>query len=181
MLRPVTCLMTVGAIMLLAGAVSADVAPVPIVNGDFSRGADEQGVPTGWQPYGGSETATLSYVAAEQAVILDDRDGAAEVGITQGFPAQPGIGYEVRVKVRAFADRPSGGAFLQVIFMPSGEFAQVGLATSVTEGFKEIAARGLARADIHLHPPRPDAESDGERCESLFRGGTASPTRAPHL
>ena len=157
--RPMAPLVPIAVILLIAAAAAADVTPVPITNGDFSLGADDHGVPVGWNPYGGSEAATLSYVAAEQAVILDDRDGAAEVGITQGFPAQPGIGYEVRVKVRAFTDRPSGGAFVQLIFYPSGEYAQAGLATSVTEGFREIAASGFApagttRAQIYIYTHR---------------------------
>jgi hypothetical protein len=144
---------------LLTGAEGAPRVPVPLVNNDFSQGADAQGVPLGWQLYGGSAQAQLRYEAGEQAVLLDDQDAAAEVGLSQAFAVQPGVGYEVRVKVRAFADRPSGGAFLQFLFQPSGEYVQVSLSTKVLAGFGEIVARAMAppgarQARLYLYTHR---------------------------
>jgi hypothetical protein len=157
MVALVRLLTIASAIALLASDLgAAPLTPVPLTNGDFSQGVNEQGCPVGWNQYAGSPHAQTTYVPGEQAIILDDQDPAAETGLTQGFPVQAGLGYEVRVKVRAFADRPTGGAYLQVIFMPGGQYKQVSLSTDLTRGFDEVAVQGFAppgakRAQIYLY------------------------------
>ncbi|MEI6503508.1 MAG: hypothetical protein WCP21_21050, partial [Armatimonadota bacterium] len=88
---------------LAAAALAADqLTPVPILNGSFDQGSDAKGVPTGWQAYAGSATATAAVAPEGKALLIDDGDPNSECGVVQTFALKPGLGYEVSVMVRAY-------------------------------------------------------------------------------
>jgi hypothetical protein len=68
---------------------AAPLTPVPLANGDFSEGAQANGLPVGWQQYAGSEQAKVTVDADGKTVTIDDQDPAAEIGITQTFEVKP--------------------------------------------------------------------------------------------
>lgn len=174
----------IGSLLFLGGNIAAAQQPVPIENGDFSAGVDAQGVPVGWSKYAGSSSARLLFNAEEKAVILDDQDPDAEIGFTQAFAAQPNLGYEVRVQVRAFADRSTAGAYLQLRFLPSNKYFQVGLNTEATQDYVEIAVRGLSpedttRAQIYLYTHRDPMPKVSVRNVRVISGIEPPPSPPP--
>ncbi|MEN6545525.1 MAG: hypothetical protein ABFE07_05730 [Armatimonadia bacterium] len=123
------------------------LTPVPIRNGGFNEGTDARGIPVGWSQYAGSPAAKFEVAPQNGALIIDDQDTAAEIGVVQSFDVKPNVGYEVSVDVKAFEGRSADGAFLQFRFLPSGQFTQVDLGTESTDKFETITARGYAPAD----------------------------------
>lgn len=118
--------------------------PVAIVNPSFDQGVDADGVPLGWQRYGGSPDATLAIAPGGQGLILDDRDIGAEIGVMQTFALAPSHAYEVAVMARGFRDRGPSGAYVQLRFLPSQEYAQVGLSPVTVDELEQISVRAVA-------------------------------------
>ncbi len=136
--------------MTAAALGYADMAPVALVNPDFAAGADAAGLPRGWGRYAGSQDATAKVVEAApgtHAVLLQDNDANAEIGVTQAFPAKPNLLYRVTVKVRAVAGATPAGSHCQLRFLPANTLAQVELATEVSQGWDEIVVEGVAPPD----------------------------------
>ena len=112
--------------MLLAASASAgwaDVTEVPLVNASFDEGLEEAGVPVGWHGYaGGGENQELRLVEVEEtggrALVIDDGDPNAELGVFQDFPAAGGETYRITVRVRKVGAASPAGAYLQLRFSP---------------------------------------------------------------
>ncbi len=132
---------------LPATANSLQTFPVPIANGSFDQGVDADGVPLGWQRYAGSPDATLAIAPGGQGLILDDRDTGAEIGVVQTFALAPSVAYKVDVMARGFRDRSPDGAYVQLRFLPSQEYAQVGLSKVSFDELEWISMRAVAPED----------------------------------
>lgn len=139
---------TVGLFLAMPAAVAAQgPGPVPIANGAFDQGFDADGVPLGWQKYGGSPDATLAAGPDGKGVILDDRDTGREIGIVQTLPLAPSLGYEVAVRAQAYRGRSTAGAYVQLRFLPSQKYAQTALAATAVDSADTITLRALAPDD----------------------------------
>ena len=121
--------------------------PVAIVNGAFDQGLDAGGVPVGWQKYGGSADATLASGPEGMGLVLDDQDAAKEIGVVQTIALAPSQGYEVTVQVQGFRGRSTSGAYVQLRFLPSQQYAQAALAATGTDAPEPITLRALAPDD----------------------------------
>ena len=179
-------------LLLLASTFPAGAAVerVPIKDGDFSEGADANGVPKGWQRYAGATEANrleLLDVDGRKALLIDDGDPTAEIGVVQTFDAMPHLTYQVSVQVRAVKGASTGGAYLQFRFAPSGKYEQVGLYTENTEEFEVITVRATAPADtkqaqIYLYShagPTPKVMVADVKVESGFAPPPPPPPPAP--
>jgi hypothetical protein len=133
---------------------------VPVKNPTFIEGAGANGVPSGWSLYSGRGKDQRISVTKD-GLLLEDGDSEAEVGIVQAVPIKPGIGYELRVKVRAVKGASGGYAVVQLRFLPSHKLEQTHLLPQNPDDYNEITLRGLAPPDTtaaliylysHAHP-----------------------------
>jgi hypothetical protein len=119
----------------------------------------ENGAPVGWTFYGKKDAGTLSI--ENGALRLEDNSKAAEIGITQTVPAEGGKTYGVRAVIKELAPGSTAGAFLQLRFLPSNKFQQIGLSaeeadewnagdwsSSVVSG---VAPAGTTSAQVYLY------------------------------
>ncbi len=136
---------------LVASAALAAETEVPLKNATFTEGAGANGVPLGWSLYGGRGVNQRVTVVDDgrggKAVLLEDGDPEAEVGITQTVPVKPNVGYEVRVRVRAVKGASGDVAAVQLRFLPSQKFEQTYLVAQNADEYNEITLRGLAPPD----------------------------------
>ncbi|HJN14855.1 MAG TPA: hypothetical protein QGH10_05170, partial [Armatimonadota bacterium] len=128
-------------LILTAGSVAAQVSENMFTNPSFEEAVDADGVPAGWALYAGvSELKRLESVSpgddGERALLLDNGDSASELGINQTVAADPLLVYEASVMVKGVEGRSSGGAYIQLRFLPSNEFRQRGLVAPSSELFK---------------------------------------------
>ena len=132
------------AVLCVPAAWTVAGESVPLINGDFRRGADAAGIPEGWSKYGGSANASSRWLSDKQGLLIDDQDPAAETGVQLTFVAEPGVAYKVAVQVRAVPDRSTAGAYLQFRFLPSNQYSQVDLTAENLETTEEVTVQGLA-------------------------------------
>jgi len=130
----------------------AEISENLLKNPSFEEGADRNGVPAGWSLYAGSgRDQHLRLIrpadSGKRALLIEDNDPAAEIGITQVAPALPGLTYEARVRVQAVEGFSPAGAYLQLRFLPSNRFAQTGLAADSSRRFRTVAVRTTAPPD----------------------------------
>jgi len=133
-------------------------------NPSFEEGVDAKGVPKGWSLYGGGgKDQRLMLVdtadTGTKALQIEDGDPGTEVGITQTVPATPGLTYQATARVRAVQGASPWGAYLQLRFLPSGKFEQVGLLAKSYAAFtpvsvKATAPEGTKQAMIYLYTHR---------------------------
>lgn len=120
-------------------------------NPNFEEGTDAQGVPWGWARYGGGgagqQIKVIEVEGGKKALLIEDGDSSAEIGIVQSVPVSPGLTYEASVKVRSMDGASAAGAYLQLRFRPSDVFTQVPLVPSGTKEFEEISVRATAPAN----------------------------------
>ena len=74
-------------------------------NPSFEEGLAANGLPNGWSLYAGNgQNQAIRLVKpgdeSEQAVLIDDPDPTAEIGITQQNAVQGGLVYEARAMVK---------------------------------------------------------------------------------
>ena len=126
------------------GAISENL----LRNPDFAGATQASGVPAGWFRYGGGgqrQQIKLVELGAGQgkALLLEDGDATAEIGIQQTQPAVAGLIYEASVEGRGLPGASSHGAYIQLRFLPSHKFHQESLAAT-SEQFTRTAVRGTA-------------------------------------
>lgn len=136
------------ALCLMGGTAMAAPRAVGLANGSFADWPAGAKVPTGWYLYAGggkaqSLTPAQPAFGEGPALLLQDADPEREIGISQDFVVEPEETYEVRVSVAAVPDRPPPtNIYLQLRFLPSNEFQQIDLRTTVTDRFEELAVYG---------------------------------------
>jgi len=138
--------------LLTAGLLTAEPTDVPLANPSFEEGVGEDGTPVGWSRYGGgAEGQALAVVDGGVdgggALVIEDGSPAAEIGVFQDFPVEPGQTYRVTVSVRKVGDASPAGAYVQLRFQPGDSFRQIGLAAQSPLAFNEIELYGLAPED----------------------------------
>ena len=132
----------IAALMLLAATASAEPVEVPLVNPSFEGAIAEDGAPEGWSRYGGHDRLSVSVVddviAGGQALLIEDDNPEAEVGVHQTFALEGGQNVRVRVSVRRATEESTAGAYLQLRFLPSNEFEQIGLRAESADRFSDV-------------------------------------------
>lgn len=164
---------------ILCGApLVAAPAEVPLKNPSFEEGVDQRGTPLGWQRYGGGgQGQRLSVVdvpGGGKALLIEDGDPNAEIGITQTAPARPEEVYRASVRVGRVAGADAAGAYLQLRFLPSQKFVQVALMPGEGMAFREVIATMQAPAGttglmlyLYTHKaPTPKVIVDDVKVES---------------
>ena len=177
-------------LLCAATSVRAREVEIPLQNPSFDLGPQGNGVPQGWLLYGGSGKNQKLGVAepgieSGRALLIEDGDPAAEIGVQQTFPLDGDLLYRATLKVRRLLGRSSHGAYLQLRFLPSGRKVQVGLTASGVAQWTEISVRGSAPPDttqgiIYLYThkaPTPALIVDDLRLMSL--GKAPPPVEAP--
>lgn len=133
-------------VAFLGSVIYGAETEVPLKNSTFTEGAGANGVPTGWSLYGGRGKDQRVSVTSD-GLLLEDGDAEAEVGVVQSVPVKPGIGYEVRAKVRAVKGALGGYAVVQLRFLPSHKLEQTYLLPQNPDDYNEITLRGMAPPD----------------------------------
>ncbi len=141
--------------MLMTNAHGQEPTDNLFANPSFEEGMTEGepfGVPTGWSLYAGDgRDSRLELVQpgyeSEQALLIQDGDPTAEIGIYQDVEAEGGIAYEASAMVKALTPGSGAGAYIQLRFAPSGEFQQVGLEGARSDQFTRISVVGMAPED----------------------------------
>jgi outer membrane protein assembly factor BamB len=151
---------------VLARSAAGGSQALQLGNASFLEGATQDGLPVGWSRYAGGRTASvrggkdqrLSVVGTDKgrAVLLEDGDPAAEVGIYQEVLVKPGETYRASAMVRGVVGTSSAGAYLQLRFLPSDKYSQTALDTKSETDFTEVSVTAVAPADaktarIHLY------------------------------
>lgn len=140
-----------GVLLLLASSAVAAETEVPLKNSAFTESVGTNGVPVGWSLYGGrgkdQHVSVVDDGRGGKAVLIEDGDREAEVGITQVVPVKPNVGYEARVRVRAVKGVSNGYAVVQLRFLPSQKLEQTHLVTQNPDDYNEITLRGMAPPD----------------------------------
>lgn len=140
-------------VVLQTGALSeAEVSKNLLRNPSFEEGVDEQGIPAGWRLYGGQgreQLLRLVEVAhtGRKALLIEDGDPTAEIGLMQTLPLKPDLTYEASARVRAVEGFSPYGAYLQLRFLPSNKYVQTSLAATSAEEFETVAVRATAPPD----------------------------------
>ncbi len=143
------------AMVIMMAAHGQELTDNLFADPSFEEGMTERepfGVPTGWSLYDGSgEESRLELVEpgyeSERALLIFDGDPLTEIGVYQDVEAEGGIGYEASAMVKALEPAGGGGAYIQLLFRPSGEYVQVSLARARSDTFTRIAAIGMAPED----------------------------------
>jgi hypothetical protein len=120
-----------------------------LTNGGFEGALGADGVPEGWQAYGGGAPDTAARIArpahgGRQALLISDHNPAAEVGVSQTASLPAGAKYLLAsVWVRGAEGGRGVGGFLQLRFLPSQQYVQVELRGG-TGGWQQCRAAGVA-------------------------------------
>ena len=135
-------------LLLLLGvtAAHADISAELLNNSTFAKPLSS--VP-GWTLYGkhNPESVIRSEVQGNETVLhIVDKDSAGEIGISQTVPANAGETYQVEAQVLPARQYSGVGAFVQIRFLPSQKFKQVGLenVTAATSSWQNVAVRATA-------------------------------------
>ena len=176
-------------LLLAATCVWAQPVEIPLQNRSFDQAPQANGVPEGWALYGGAGknrklSAAEPGFESDKALLIQDGDPAAEIGVSQTFPLDGDLLYRVTLKVRSLTGRSSQGAYLQLRFLPSSRKVQVGLETNTADEWTEVSVEGSAPPDtkqgmIYLYThrePTPTLIIDDVRLVSL---GKAPPPPKP--
>ncbi|MHC4743767.1 MAG: hypothetical protein ACYS8Z_17770, partial [Planctomycetota bacterium] len=148
-----------GSILLTLFLASGLFTPCPATvsenllrNPSFRQVMDENGLPSGWSLYGG--TGTHQHIklveldkSNHKALLIDDGDANAEIGLMQTCSAEPGLTYEASVETRAFKAASAHGAYLQLRFLPSHKYVQESLADNGTTTFDKVSVKAVAPPD----------------------------------
>lgn len=142
------------ATLAFASATSIGISaesPVPLKNPAFVEGSNSQGVPLGWNKYGGrgkrQRIAVIGDDRGKSALLIEDGDPEAEVGITQVVSIKPNVGYEASVLARSVTGASELGANVQLRFLPSNTYVQTHILTQGPDDFCETTVRGVAPPD----------------------------------
>jgi hypothetical protein len=163
--RRALCLLTVAAaVLVLAPAASAEVSPNLLQNPSFEGGVQANGAPTGWGLYGTpGPTSRVKLVdtpdTGANALLLEDGDMATEIGVSQTVAVKGGLTYQASVRVRRVGEESPAGAYLQLRFLPSQQFAQTGLSAASALAYNTVsvtltAPEGTTHATLYLYTHR---------------------------
>ncbi|MCC6445973.1 MAG: VCBS repeat-containing protein [Armatimonadetes bacterium] len=186
-------ILTAGLVVLLLGCAQspgrAEVSPNLLKNPSFEEGADANGVPAGWSLYaGGGKNQRLRFVrpaeSGQRALLIEDNDPTAEIGIVQSAPAQPGLTYGSHARVKAIRGASPYGAYMQLRFLPSQQFVQVNLVSDRADRFKTVSARatapeGTTAAVLYLYTHREPTPQIVVDSVCLVSGEAAPPGAPP--
>ncbi|NLS96170.1 MAG: hypothetical protein GXX96_28865 [Planctomycetaceae bacterium] len=124
---------------------------IPLRNPSFAEGVDQHGVPLEWSRYGsGGEEQKLQVTREDDghaSLLIADGDRSTEIGVTQTVALKGGDTYRAAVKVRGVEGASSSGAYLQLRFLPSNQYAQTGLATESAGRYSEVSVVATAPPD----------------------------------
>jgi len=138
-------------VLAMRPAKGEELFDVTLKNPSFTEGVDENGVPLGWSKYGGAgrdqELKIEDGPDGRKALLIVDGDPTAEIGVSQAFDLTGGETYQVTVKVRAVQGASTGGAYVQLRFLPSNQLVQTDLAATSTSEFSEVSVKGTAPPD----------------------------------
>lgn len=124
----------------------AEVSPNLLANPEFDEAVSLQGVPAGWQLYGGVDNSRkLSVVEAggDRSLLIEDNDSGQEVGVYQYVAVQAGLVYQATAMVKKVTEKTAGGMYIQLRFLPSNEYHQMTLYCG-DQGAKKISVKGVA-------------------------------------
>jgi hypothetical protein len=146
--------------------LQAEVSKNLLTNPNFDGVVSQQGVPAGWQLYGGvDKSRKLSVVETEgqRALLIEDNDTGQEVGVYQQIAAEGGLAYQATAMVKKVNEKTSGGMYIQLRFLPSDKYHQMTL-YSAEQGIKKISVKGVAppgtkRATLYLYTHRDPTPS----------------------
>jgi hypothetical protein len=180
------------AAFLLAPAaphVRAQLSDNLLRNPSFEEGLADNGLPNGWSLYAGNgQNQAIRLVKpgqqGEQAVLIDDGDPTAEIGIVQQNPAQGGLVYEASAQVKAVEGADSAGSYLQLRFLPSNKYVQTSLMASSAVEFERVSVKGVAPDDttqavIYLYTHRDPTPKVIVDSVSLVSGVEPPPAPPP--
>ena len=122
---------------------------VPLRNASFEEGVEANGTPKGWLRYGSWGPSVRLAIETPgsgggQALLVEDSDVDAEVGVHQAVVLEGGTGYELSADVRAMGDGRTSGAFIQLRFLPSGEYLQTELRSAAEGAFGRVSVFGVS-------------------------------------
>lgn len=139
-------------LLAMAGSLSAaEPFTVALKNASFEDGMAGP-APLGWRLYAGqgkSQSLTLAKptFGEGQALCLDNRDPANELGLEQQIPTPGGMAYRAEVDIAALPDAPPPLImYLQLRFLPSNTFVQRGLYARSTTAFETASLSGVMPA-----------------------------------
>jgi len=158
-------------------------------NPSFEQGMNENGLPVGWSLYGGRGTNQHIKLVkldgpAKMAVLIDDGDASAEIGLMQTCSVKPGLTYEASVETRALKAASSHGAYLQLRFLPSNKYVQTSLARGSTKTFEKVSVKATSppntkSARVYLYTHRSPAPRLLLRNTMLVSGVSPPPPPPP--
>ena len=170
MTRPLCCTSLLSAIAVYAVPVlmslPANAAGETnlLRNPSFEDGMSDSGAPAGWDLYGAlDERRALSLVdapdAGNKALLLADGHPGEELGIVQQVAAGPNTPYLAGVSVKAVEDASPRGAYIQLRFLPSGEYVQRPLIPGLGDHYQRVevgavAPEGTQEAVLYLYTHR---------------------------
>jgi hypothetical protein len=140
-----------GVLAVAAPLWGAEPFDVALKNGSFEEGMTGA-APTGWTLYAGrgkgqSLTLVKPAFGQGQALLLDNRDEANELGLEQQVATPGGMAYRAEVDVAALPDAPAPIImYLQLRFQPSNTYAQRTLYTRGTTAFETLSLSGAMPA-----------------------------------
>jgi hypothetical protein len=132
-------------VFCISFAAHADVSPELLQNSSFTKALSSQ---PGWTLYGNHNAQSVTQIETQNgAPVLHviDKDSSGETGIKQTIPAEAGQTYQAEVEIKATKPYSTIGAFLQIRFLPSQKFEQVGLENIVPDSsWQNVTARATA-------------------------------------
>jgi hypothetical protein len=164
-----------------------------LTNPSFEEGVTDAGAPVGWSVYGGmGPQRRLVIVDAPEhggkALLIDDSNPGAELGLYQTVAAKPGVPYLATVAVKAAGEASPGGSYAQLRFLPTDELAQVPLRPGFGGAFNEmqvgrVAPPGTTHVRLYLYThasPTPQVIVDDVRLSAVgeLPAGVSSPGTA---
>ncbi len=182
-------LLALAAVVAVVTPSSAAVSENLLQNPTLQDADAKSGVPAGWGLYAGAGKEmrfSLVEVAGEahKVFLLEDGDPNVEIGITQTVPAKAGETYRASARVRAVEGASTGGTHLQMRFLPSGEFSQVGLTAGSTKQFETVsttltAPEGTTQVMLYVYSHRDPTPKLLVESVSLVSGVPPPPPPPP--
>jgi hypothetical protein len=132
-------------IVFLTASARSDISPELLHKGNFSQPLSTQ---SGWALYGKHNPESIvrnETFNGDSALHIIDKDSAGEIGITQTVPAEEGKTYQAEVEIQSTKPHSTIGAFLQMRFLPSQKFEQVGWENIVPDSsWQNVTVRATA-------------------------------------
>jgi len=138
-------------LLAVTSTKAEELFEVTLENPSFRKGVNDHGVPLGWSKYGGSGTDQELKIADGpddgKALLIEDGDPSAEIGVFQSFDLKGSETYQVTANVQRVEDASTSGSYLQFRFLPSNQYVQIGLTARFADRFSEVSVKGTAPSD----------------------------------